>query len=231
MPTNEQDLANLGNGFIPVGPLVNANIQQTNTTTVTTDTTRDLVKICDVKTAYKINNLRQVNFINGEFFEDTITNNTAETQDILFSYWLGAPGRYQQFNQPASGFDQPAMVDDFGNQLQKLQAFNILLTDMPVIVNRIELQADSSAQANQRIQLGWVNKNIEIVYQSRLTSFCDPCFNQNNPDVFSRIFNGPIALGKNIVMKYPVLAGATITIRLILTGSDESSDFTSAGGF
>ena len=170
-----------------------------------------------------------VNAYGADFYQNTITNAGDTTKNVVFSALNGLAGSYSEFAQAPSAADSPAVSDNFGANVQNVQGFNRLIAVEPLIACNIIVTAPDQTQANQRFSVSSVDTNLEFSTKSRMTGTCDPCFSNNNPNVFQRQIRGPLYFGGNQSISYPVLAGRTVTLQIQFSGKGNAPAMSSAG--
>ncbi len=184
-----------------------------------------------------------VNQINGnsinrntpDFFEATFINGDAVATKLPFYSLIAKPGDAAIFNVTGFAVDNVLIsTSDYGAlplgvNVSKLQGFLTQIASTQVIVSKIEVQAATNAQAITKLIVGYFDWNQELVQSSKITSLCDECANNFNPNVFNRLFTGPFAIGKNQGFTYSLAAGATILWRMYIMGEDVVGNYTQVG--
>lgn len=165
-----------------------------------------------------------------------ITNNDTDAVEVIIGSELAIAGNYQRYGLDPSAVDNPAVEDQFGNNLQKVQGFSALVNNHSVIVGRVEIfDASNSAQLNQRLRRGSIDLDANNCTRSSSINFCPACPFGDADD--SRAYDGPFALSDRNYLQYRVL-GATagdpsvpnsVTIQLEIVGKATVENFTNQG--
>jgi hypothetical protein len=170
---------------------------------------------------------------NGDYFEDSFVNTTANTVLAVFCGMLKDEGDFSKFALPPNGFDSIGVSDDNGPNFQKLQGFGAFLAVMPAMVKQVQWFSDNRKQAMASPFLGYFTANLDLIQTRILISMCSPCFNDDD-STFSRTIDCPFTLGQNIYFAIPILAqvGAdpgNLDVRLIFSGFESTVEITPIG--
>lgn len=144
-------------------------------------------------------------FSTGQVAVFEIINNTLEDHLVVFGSELGMAGQYTFYDQEPSGVDFAGMEDQLGGNLQKVQGFNRMVCDCPIIASRITTDSETEAQANQRLVRGSFDYDANFESKRGSIIHCSPCFNDSSN--LLREYVGPFALTFRHFVQYNVLAG------------------------
>lgn len=165
-----------------------------------------------------------------------ITNNDTDSVEVIFGSELAIAGNYQRYGLDPSAVDNPAVEDQFGNNLQKVQGFSALVNNHSVIIERVNiLDVSNSAQLNQRLRRGSIDLDANNCTRSTALQLCPACPFSSDDD--TRAYDGPFPLTDRNYLQYRVL-GATagdpstpneVTVELVIGGKATVENFSNQG--
>lgn len=149
--------------------------------------------------------------------EFVFVNSTDDTQILRFGP-QGRAGVYQILDQPADASNVAGVTADVGEgampNVLPLQGFNFLGQN-GVIITRVEVQINSNSPTQNGQKLTANRYSINVLDSAKRTTFkplCSECFNDNDPITYSFPVCRAVDYYNNL--EYPIVAGATITLKV-----------------